>query len=105
MRRAPIVRLRNVVQATWSSRAYLKAKSGRRSLAERRKGDLVVKCQLMAKSGDPWLAERFRENLVVKCQLMAKSGNPWLAERRKGDLVVKGSFEGKERQSLACGTS
>ena len=86
------------------SRVYLKAKSGRPWLAERRKGDLVVKCHLKAKSGHPWLAERRKGDLVVKCHLKAKSAHRSLA-RRKSDLVVKGLFEGKERPSLACGTS
>ena len=62
----------------------------------------VVRCHPSAKSGQPWLAERREGDLVIKCYLKAKS---WLAKRRKGDLVVKGLFEGKARPSLACGTS
>ena len=49
---------------------------GHHWLAERRKGDLIVKRHLKAKSGHPWLAERCIEDLVVKCHLKATSGPP-----------------------------
>ena len=83
--------------------------------AERRKGDLVVKCQPTANGGhrkfvlffiaDVYGAgtESARRTYVDQFS-KERSGHPWLAERRKGDLVVKGLFEGKERPSLACGT-
>ena len=55
---------------------------GKERPAERRKGDLVVRCHPSAKSGHPWLAERRKEDLVVKCQFV---------ERAKG-VVVRSSF-------------
>ena len=42
---------------------------------------------MKAKSGHPWLAERRKGDLVVKCDLKAKSSNPPLAERLKDDLL------------------
>ena len=74
---------------------------GHHWLAERRKGDLIVKRHLKAKSGHPWLAERCIEDLVVKCHLKATSG-PLSVVKVPSSLV---SPVRKERPSLACGTS
>ena len=49
---------------------------------------------MKAKSGHPWLAERRKGDLGVKCQLKGTSGHPWLAERRQPGREV--SVVGKE---------
>ena len=58
---------------------------GKERPAERRKGDLVVKCHPNPNKRN---IVRRKGDLVVKCHLKAKSGHPLLAERRQGDLVV-----------------
>ena len=67
---------------------------GKGSPAERRKGDLVVRCHPSAKSGHPWLAERCKEELVVKCHPSVNSG------QRKFVLVFMADGYGAGTESV-----